>query len=144
MRTAELSAHNDLSKPLHWGHPSMTSSSISLYPQDDSSPSKMAAGGSSRCQNLLFFLANPGTDPWPLFIIACTKGLTIVSPSCPFEMCITAEPAQTSLLLFLIRYWVVFQGWLSITVSHVAEVCAEERISTYNTWNQSSPATPRN
>lgn len=52
--------------------------------------------------------------------------------------CITAEPAQTGLLLFLTRYWLFIRDKQNKIATHVAKTCAEERtMISRNTWNQS-------
>lgn len=108
-RPWELSAHRLVPTFTLRGHPnsSMASSSIRLYPWDDPHPSKMPAWGSSRLPGeFTAFWSTPDRGPCP----PITNRLTAVNPSCPFEMYVTPEPAQTGLILFLIRYGVVFQG----------------------------------
>lgn len=53
---------------------------------------------------------------------------------------VTVESAQTGLILFLTRYWIVFQWQENKTLCHAVKACTEERILTFNnTLNQSFP-----
>lgn len=143
MRTAEFLTHNDWCKPSYQGHPnsSMASSSIQLslgWPQPLENTYLRTFKAVRRIYCL--FHSTLDIDPCPLFIrdYALNKGLTVVNPSCPFEMYLTAEPDKTGLILFLTRYWVFFQEQLNKTLNSCSRSMHRGENFDQNTWNQSS------